>query len=112
MVPDAAAVVHALAAVAQESASLAGLAIGRGGGDHHQEGKHAEGHERLAAERMTLDFAQVQRKADRLPAEDAEHRVPAISPDIDAREVVEAQRAAFVDRKKLRSFGLDHVAKG
>src|SRR5258708_6634327 len=111
MMPDAARVVHALASAAQKGEGFAGPAIGSVRGHHDQNTDLAHRHEDLAAQGMALDFRHLQGKPHRLAAEHAERCTAALLRYVYFREVVEPHGGAIVDRERVRSVGLDHVAE-
>ena len=111
MVPDAARIVDALAALREEGAKVLRRDAVAGRCDDDQEGRGLERDESLRAERMLLHHRDGERHGQRPGAEDVDQRMPALRRDIDAGEVVEAGRGPVVDLEVLRAVRLDRIAE-
>src|SRR5262245_3759694 len=107
MVPGAAGVIDALAAIAQEGANVLGIDVLAGRRDDDHESLALERHEQLAAERVTLEHADLEWKRARLGAIDADPCAPAAK--LDPRQVREVLRIARVDGERIAG-ALDHLA--
>ena len=111
MVPDAAAVVHALASVGDEGAQVAGRHLLSQGRNHHDEGLGVQRHEGLAAQGMALHARQLQGQRIGAGVEQVDQRMALAAARVHAGQGMVALGHAVIDQQRRVACTVDDLAK-